>query len=461
MGGGTMIKPAHRLLIAGTGSGCGKTTVVCAILQALKNRGHDVASFKCGPDYIDPMFHSEIIGMQSTNIDLFFSNEAQLRSLFLKHGAELNIIEGVMGFYDGMRMDADTASSHHVARVLNAPAILVVNARGMALSAAAVVKGYMHLRSPSGIAGVIFNSLSPMTYPLLKAAVERECGVPVFGYLPPCPACSLESRHLGLVTAQEVNDLRKKMQLLAEQAEQSIDLDALLSLMRLQPALEAEVFLQQRLGKARIAVAQDRAFCFYYRDNLEMLSEMGAELVPFSPLADEQLPDCDGLLLGGGYPELYLEALSSNRSMRASIAEAIASGLPTIAECGGFMYLTKSVGGYPMVGAIDTACFNAGKLCRFGYTTVSARQDSLLLAAGEGIRAHEFHYWDAESPGGDLLSEKPSGRRTDCCFVTESLYAGYPHLYFPSNPRAAERFIKKCIEKRDFERKMRHEADGN
>ncbi len=456
-----MIRPAHRLLIAGTGSGCGKTTVVCAILQALKNRGLDVASFKCGPDYIDPMFHSEIIGTQSTNIDLFFSDEAQLRSLFLKHAAELNIVEGVMGFYDGMRMDDTAASSHHVARALNAPAILVVNGRGMALSAAAVVRGYMHLRCPSGIAGVIFNNLSPMTYPLLKAAVEGECGVPVFGYLPSCPACALESRHLGLVTAQEVSNLRNKMQQLAEQAEKSIDLDALLSLMRLQPPLEAEAFHQQRLGKARIAVAQDRAFCFYYRDNLEMLSEMGAELIPFSPLADEHLPACDGLLLGGGYPELYLEALSSNRSMRASIAEAIAAGLPTIAECGGFMYLCKSISGYPMVGTINTTCFNAGKLCRFGYTTVSARQNSLLLAAGEGIRAHEFHYWDAENPGSNLLSQKPSGMRTNCAYVTESLYAGYPHLYFPSNPHAAERFIKKCIEKSNIERKMRHEADGN
>ena len=451
-----MIKQAPRLLIAGTGSGCGKTTIVCAILQALKNREYDVASFKCGPDYIDPMFHSEIIGAQSTNIDLFFSDEAQARSLFGKHAAELNIIEGVMGFYDGMGMDSEAASSHHAAQILDAPAILVVNGRGMALSAAALVKGYLELRRPSGIAGVIFNNISSMTYPLLKAAVERECGVKVYGYMPNCPECALESRHLGLVTAQEVDGLRAKMQLLAAQAEKSIELDGLIELMQAQAPMEAGSFVQKHIGSVRIAVARDKAFCFYYRDNLEMLEEMGAELVPFSPVCDEKLPDCDGLILGGGYPELYLEQLSRNASMRSSIREAIAGGLPAIAECGGFMYLTESIAGYPMAGAIETGCFNAKRLQRFGYTTVTAQEDSLLFSAGDAIRAHEFHYWDAENPGDDLNSQKPSGKRWKCAYTTDTLYAGYPHLYFPSNPGAAKHFIEKCLE-----RKMRHEADGN
>ena len=455
-GGGTMIKHAPRVLIAGTGSGCGKTTTVCAILQALKNRGHVVASFKCGPDYIDPMFHSEIIGAQSTNIDLFFSDEAQARSIFLKHAAELNIIEGVMGFYDGMSMDSEKASSHHVARTLDAPAILLVNGRGMALSVAAVVKGYLELRKPSGIAGVIFNNISAMTYPLLKSAVERECGVKVYGYIPNCPECALESRHLGLVTAQEVDNLRNKMQILAQQAEKSIDLDGLIKLMQAQNPIEAEEFVQEYIGKVRIAVAQDKAFCFYYRDNLEMLEEMGTELIPFSPIGDEKLPDCDGLILGGGYPELYLDRLSPNTRMLQSIRNAIANGLPTIAECGGFMYLTENISGHPMVGAIKTSCYNAKKLQRFGYTTISAEKDSLLFAAGTSIRAHEFHYWDAENPGSDLLSQKPSGKSWKCVYATDTLYAGYPHLYFPSNPGAAARFINKCLE-----RKMRHEADGN
>lgn len=451
-----MIKHAPRLLIAGTGSGCGKTTTVCAILQALKNRKYDVASFKCGPDYIDPMFHSEIIGTQSTNIDLFFSDEAQAKALFAKHAADLNIIEGVMGFYDGMSMDSVKASSHHVAQALDAPVILVVNGRGMALSAAAVVKGYLELRRPSGIAGVIFNNISAMTYPLLKATVERECSVKVYGYMPNCPECALESRHLGLVTAQEVDDLRNKMQILAQQAEKSIDLNDMIELMQMRTPMEAEEFAQEHIGNVCIAAAKDKAFCFYYRDNLEMLEEMGAELIPFSPISDEKLPDCDGLILGGGYPELYLEQLSRNETMRASIRNAIANGLPTVAECGGFMYLTNNIAGYPMVGAIETGCFNAKKLQRFGYTTISAEKNSLLFAAGSSIRAHEFHYWDAENPGDDLVSRKPSSKTWKCAYATDTLYAGYPHLYFPSNPDAAARFINKCLE-----RKMRHEADGN
>lgn len=450
-----MTRSASRVLIAGTGSGCGKTTVVCAILQALKNRGHEVASFKCGPDYIDPMFHSEIIGTQSTTLDLFFSDDAQARSLFAKHAAELNVIEGVMGFYDGMSMDSERASSHHVARTLDAPAILVVNGRGMALSAAAVVKGYMTLRQPSGIAGVIFNRISPMIYPQLKAAVEKECGVKAFGYLPSCPECALESRHLGLVTAQEVADLRGRMQVLANQAEKSIDLDALVRLMQQQSPIAAEPFVQEPIGTVRIAVARDKAFCFYYRDNLEMLQELGTELVEFSPLSDEALPPCDGLILGGGYPELYAKQLSENASLRSQIRAAIEDGLPTLAECGGFMYLTGAIAQAQMCGILPTNCFDTGKLCRFGYTTVTAERDNLLLAAGDSIRAHEFHYWDAKDPGGDLVACKPSGRNWRCAYASDTLYAGYPHLYFPSAPGAAKRFVKKCLE-----RKMRHEADG-
>jgi len=179
-------------------------------------------------------------------------------------------------------------------------------------------------------------------------------------------------------------------------------------------------------------------------------------LIPFSPVNDKKLPDCDGIILGGGYPELYLEQLSQNETMRISIRNAVADGLPTIAECGGFMYLTENIAGSPVIGAIETSCFNAKKLQRFGYTTISAEEDSLLFSAGSSIRAHEFHYWDAENPGSDLLSRKPSGKGWECAYAADTLYAGYPHLYFPSNPEAARRFINKCLE-----RKMLHETYGN
>ncbi len=448
MDGGTMIKKAGRILIAGTGSGCGKTTVVCAILQALKNRELDVASFKCGPDYIDPMFHSEIIGTQSTNLDLYFAGEELARGLFLKHSAELNVIEGVMGYYDGLSMQSTESSSWHVAQALEAPAVLIVNGRCMALSAAAVIRGFQAMRTPNGIAGVILNRISPMTYSQLKAIIEQECGVHVYGYMPTNESCSLESRHLGLVTAQEVTDLREKMQLLAEQAEKSIELDALIELMKAQPDMEAEIPASARIADVRIAVAKDKAFCFYYRDNLEVLEEMGATIVPFSPLADTVIPECDGLYLGGGYPELYAERLSQNASMRESVRNAVKDGLPTIAECGGFMYLTDRIADSEMVGVIHTACRDMKKLVRFGYAGVSAERNSLLFTKGDTVRGHEFHHWDAELPGSDLTGKKTSGRSWKCAYTTDTLYAGYPHLYFRSNPGIAERFIMRCQQRR-------------
>ena len=443
-----MRKAAARLLVAGTGSGCGKTTAVCAILQAFRNRGEDVAAFKCGPDYIDPMFHSEIIGAESANIDLFFAGEDLARRLFVKHARSLNVIEGVMGYYDGLSMTSDEASSWHVARALDCPALLVVNGQGMALSAAAVVRGYMALRPESRVAGVLLNRVSPMVYPQMKEAIEAECGARVYGFLPAMPEIALESRHLGLVTAREVEDLREKLQRLAEQAEKSVDLDGLISLMRAQAPLEAEALSEKRLGDATIAVARDRAFCFYYRDNLELLEALGAKLAFFSPLSDAVLPPCDGLYLGGGYPELYADELSANESMRMSIRAAVAGGLPTVAECGGFMYLTGAIGGAPMAGALPGGCGNKGRLVRFGYATLRAGQDSLLFGAGDEIRAHEFHYWDAEDPGGALEAVKPSGRSWRCAHVSDTLYAGFPHLYFPSAPEAARRFVRKCLERK-------------
>lgn len=451
-----MIKKAGRILIAGTGSGCGKTTVVCAILQALKNRGLDVASFKCGPDYIDPMFHSEIIGTPSTNLDLYFAGKELARGLFLKHSAELNVIEGVMGYYDGLSMQSTESSSWHMAQTLNAPAILIVNGRGMALSAAALVKGFQTMRSPSSIAGVILNRVSPMSYPHLKAVIEQECSVHVYGYMPTNEACSLESRHLGLVTAQEVSDLREKMQTLAAQAQKSIELDALIELMQTQPDMEAEIPAANKMADVRIAVARDKAFCFYYRDNLELLEELGATLIPFSPLEDKELPECDGLFLGGGYPELYTGQLSQNKTMRESVRNAVQDGLPTIAECGGFMYLTDRIADAEMTGVIHGDCGDMKKLVRFGYAEFSAAEESLLFEKGGSVRGHEFHHWDTTLPGEALTAKKPTGRGWKCAYTTETLYAGYPHLYLMSNPKLAERFIRKCDE-----RKMRHETHGN
>ena len=238
------------------------------------------------------------------------------------------------------------------------------------------------------------------------------------------------------------------MQRLAEAAEKTLDLDGLLELMRAQQPLSADVPSVEKLGSVRLAVARDKAFCFYYRDNLELFEALGAEIVPFSPVSDERLPDCDGLYMGGGYPELYLDRLGANETMKASVRQAVESGLPTVAECGAFMYLCRSIDGVPMTDVIHTDCRGTGKLTRFGYATLHAESESLLFSPGDTLQGHEFHYWDAEAPGTALRAVKPNGRETRCAYVSETLYAGYPHLYFPSRPEAAARFIQKCIDRR-------------
>ena len=416
-----------RLVIAGTNSGCGKTTVTCAVLQALVNRGLSVAAAKCGPDYIDPMFHSRIIGAKSANLDPFFFDEPTLRYLLAQNaaGCAVTIIEGVMGYYDGLGLTTTRASTWETAQKTASPTILVVNARGAALSVLAAVQGFLQFQPQSEIRGVILNGCTAMSYAPLAKELEARFGIKACGYLPRLPACTLESRHLGLVTAAEVADLREKLQRLAAQAEMSIDLDLLLRLANEAPPLTVCPPPLPEAGEpVRIGVARDRAFCFYYEDSLALLSSLGAELVPFSPLEDPVLPEgLHGLYLGGGYPELSAAQLSENASMRESVRAAVQKGVPCIAECGGFMYLLDAIGDHPMAGALPGRSFDAGKLTRFGYLTMTAQRDNLLCRAGESIAAHEFHRWDADDPGEAFLAEKPSGRRWPCVHATATLYA--------------------------------------
>lgn len=442
---------APRVVLAGTGSGCGKTTVTCAVLQALTDRGTKVAAFKCGPDYIDPMFHRVIVGDTSANLDAFFFSENTLRYLLAGHGAnrDVCVIEGVMGYYDGMGLTSARASTWEIARSLRSPVILVVSARGASLSVLAEIEGFLNFRPHSGIRGVILNQCTKSAYPALAGAIRERFGerVRTLGYLPDLPGAGLDSRHLGLVTAAEVADLRDKLRILAQTARETIDFDGLLALAGEAETLEyTPVTLPRYAGQTRIAVARDRAFCFYYEDSLDALTGMGAELVPFSPLEEERLPEnIHGLYLGGGYPELYARALSRNTGIRAAVKQALEAGLPCIAECGGFMYLTESIGGWPMVGYLPGSCFDAGRLTRFGYVTLTAKEDNLLCRAGESVRGHEFHHWDAEQTGEGFIAEKPTGRRWECVHATERLYAGFPHFHFYANPRFARRFYEACI----------------
>lgn len=443
---------APRLLLCAPASGGGKTTVTCAILQALVDRHLEPVAFKCGPDYIDPMFHSEIIGAKSRNLDLFFLGEDKTRYLLERNsvGAGLALIEGVMGYYDGIAMSHE-ASAYHLAKATRTPAVLVVDGRGSALTLAAVVQGMKTFRPDSQIRGVVLNRVSPMLYPRLKECIEGETGLTVYGYLPNLPGCALESRHLGLVTAGEVAGLKEKLHKLAAQAEQTMDLEGLLALGASAPALNATppVLPTPVEGEPVIAVARDKAFCFYYADGLELLEQMGARLVMFSPLEDKTLPEgtC-GLYLGGGYPELFAKELANNHMLMQEIHDKIRHGLPTVAECGGFLYLHRHLGDadgrydWNMVGAFSGQAHNTGKLGRFGYITLTAKTDGLLCRAGESFPAHEFHYWDSSTLGGDFSARKPqSNRGWECAFHTPTLYAGFPHFHFWARPELARNFV--------------------
>lgn len=442
-----------RMLFAAPASGSGKTTLVCGLLRALKNRGRDVRAFKCGPDYIDPLFHERVVGVPSGTLDLFFSQEDQLRRLYCRHaaGAEISLIEGVMGYYDGLGAATDRASSYAVAKALDAPVILVVDSRGQSLSALATLEGFLRFREDSRIRGVLFNRMSEGVYAALKPEMER-LGVTPLGYVPRAPELMIESRHLGLVTPGEIEDLGQKLDALAALLEKTVDMDGLLSLAGSAPALEAPPAPPlPPMPRTRIAVARDEAFCFLYRDNLELLADYGAELAFFSPICDGALPEgAQGLLLPGGYPELYARALSENGPMRRSVAAAIEGGMPCLAECGGFLYLHRELADmegsfYPMVGVLQARAYPTKKLGRFGYVTLTARADTAFLPGGESIRGHEFHYFESEDCGDALHAQKPTGNRGwDCGHSRGDLLMGFPHLYYPSNPKLIERFLRTC-----------------
>ena len=441
-----------RILLCGASSGSGKTTITCGLLQALVNRGLRTAAFKCGPDYIDPMFHSTVIGAKSRNLDSFFAPADTLRYLLQQNaaGCDISVIEGVMGYYDGIATTSQ-ASSHQVAAETQTPAVLIVNVAGMSLSAAAIVSGFCKFKPQSGIRGVILNQAPPSLYPELKKTIEEACGVRVYGYFPKAKDLVIESRHLGLVRPHEVENLRQKLHALAEKLEQTVEIDALLELARTAPPLTATGPEVVCGSPVTIAVAKDEAFCFYYEDNLQLLQRLGARLVPFSPLRDAALPEgVHGLWLGGGYPELYGQQLADNVSMRDSIREAIAAGLPCIAECGGFMYLHRSLRDleqrvYPMCGVLDAEVYYTGKLRRFGYVNLQMLQNTPLGAAGTTLRGHEFHYFDTDSSAQALQATKPvRGTNWTCATATDSLLCGFPHYYLYSNPDCAAHFVDCC-----------------
>lgn len=449
------------LLITAPASNSGKTAVTCGLLALMKKRGLDTCAFKCGPDYIDPMFHRSILGIESRNLDVFLAGEDGVRRIFASgaSGMDAVICEGVMGFYDGIGEEGSRASAWHISTLLGLPAVLVVRPGGSALTLAAVIKGMAEFRDPANIVGVILNDCSAGYYNAYAELLERESGVPVLGHLPHMEEAGFDSRHLGLMTASEIDDLKERIDRIADTMEKTVDIDRLMEVCSRGPVADPEELAVEAFDGAsevtgkdgdhpRIAVARDDAFCFVYEETIEALERAGAEPVFFSPMDDDTLPEeIDGLYLPGGYPELYVERLASNETMREQIGEAVDGGLPTVAECGGFLYLGSEIEDgegrrWPMVGCLPGSSKDAGHLVRFGYGHILPSEDSMLFRAGERIPVHEFHYWDSTDNGSDLeLIKARDGSTWKFGFCGDNIYAGFPHLYMAGDVGLAERFV--------------------
>lgn len=451
---------AHRrLVIAGTGSGAGKTTVTIGIMAALQAKGYSVQGFKCGPDYIDPTYHAAVTGRPSRNLDSWMLGPEAVKEIFVRGsgGADISIIEGVMGMYDGKDPLTDEGSTAHISRIVEAPVLLVVNVQSMARSAAAVVKGFQCLSPNVRIAGVVANKAgSDGHYRIVKEAIEQECGIPVVGYLKRETELEIPERHLGLVPSIERGELDSMFDKLGALIAGQLDLDLLLEIAACKPlACTPTLFARtSRNNGIVIAVAKDPAFHFYYPENLELLEAHGAECRFFSPLAGESVPaEADGLYIGGGFPEEFAERLAGFEEVKASVRERIESGLPTLAECGGFMYLTEAIrdtqgNEYPMVGLIKGSVTMQPKLAALGYREIAGTEQNFLLGEGETARGHEFHYSAFQPRGGAFPSPAytttgRSGTKSDG-FATTNLVAGYVHFHFGSNPGMVERWLQAC-----------------
>ena len=433
-------------LVAGTDSGCGKTTVAIGLMALFRRRGWKVAPFKSGPDFIDPMFHEAATGTASYNLDSYLLGDDALRRLCAKHAADrdITIVEGAMGLFDGLGPES-LGSAAELAGKLGLPVILVVSCKALHQSAAAMVAGYNALL-PGGLRGVILNHVHGMEqYRQLKDLVERKTGVPCLGHLPPEARLELGSRHLGLLQAEEVGDLQGKLDRLARLLEEGCDLPALEAMADgfAPPAPVSAPDFGARLDGLRLGVAQDAAFRFYYRDNLELLQGLGAELAPFSPLADARLPArVDALYVGGGYPEVHAERLAANASLRREIRERVGQGFPVFAECGGLMYLTEAIVAdgreFPMAGVFNCRAHMTKRLQRFGYAE--------LEFEGAHTRCHEFHHSQLEPssvpPNHQLqyrLRKPESGREWACGLRRNNCLAGYAHVHFHSSPEFFKR----------------------
>ena len=449
-------KKGARIMIAAPQSGSGKTLITCVLLQALKEKNYHLESFKCGPDYIDPMFHKTVLGISSRNLDPFFTEDSITRMLLSKgqDSRDLAVIEGVMGLYDGLGGIREEASSYALAKATNTPILLTVNARGMGRSLLALLSGFLQYDTAHLIKGVILNQTPSSFASVLAKEIEETFHIPVVASFPVRDDVRIESRHLGLVMPYELEDIQSRLKIASQVLCENANIEQILEIAKSAPKLEYDVEsdIKQKLTEKtiRIGVARDEAFCFYYEDNLDLLKSLGAKLIFFSPLHDDTLPkDLDGILFGGGYPELYLKELEENESMRNSVKSAIENKMPSLAECGGFMYLHDTIFDsekkpYKMAGVIHACCMKKERLVRFGYLTLNSKTDS-FLQKGETIRGHEFHYYDSEDNGECAIAKKPVGTRSwECVHAGSDHWWGFAHLSYYSNPKFAEKFAEAC-----------------
>ncbi|SFC55082.1 cobyrinate a,c-diamide synthase [Butyrivibrio sp. YAB3001] len=442
-------KEFPRFMICAPASGSGKTLITCALLRILTRHGYLPASFKCGPDYIDPMFHRKVLGIPSRNLDLFFMEEKGLRKTLGRgsDGRNIGVLEGVMGIFDGISADSSKGSSIDISKITGTPAILVVNCKGMSRSVIPLVKGFCDYDRDKQIHGVILNNISPMVSGSIKKEIEEETGIPVIGFLPAMKDVDFGSRHLGLIMPDEVPKLLETIDQVADKLEENLELDKLISI-----AKEADrigVCDKPKLSEKRVkvGVAIDEAFCFYYEDNFDLLKEMGADIVPFSPIHDTKLPEVSRLIIGGGYPELHAKELSENLSMRKEILNAAKNGMPILAECGGFLYLQEKLSdqagiSYEMVGALKGQGYMTGRLGHFGYVTMEAGKHGKYLDIAESVKAHEFHYYDTTDNGDVCILRKPSGKSWSGYQMIGNVFGGFAHLYYPSCPKLIRRFLE-------------------
>jgi cobyrinic acid a,c-diamide synthase len=453
------------IVIAGTHSGAGKTTITLGLMAALAARGYTVAPFKVGPDFIDPGHHSRVTGRVSRNLDGWMLSKAYNLASFARHsdGADIAVVEGVMGLFDGCDGRSEDGSTAQMAKWLGLPVVLVVGARSMARSAAALVQGFEGFDKALGFAGVLFNHVgSDRHLDYLNAALEGHVRMPVLGGLLRDESIAIPERHLGLVTREDHDLPQERQRRLADWMERQLDVPTLL---RRLPEIDTreKVFTPARAtdaGKVRIGVARDAAFCFYYADNLELLTAAGAELVFFSPLRDERLPEgLAGLYFGGGYPELHARALADNRGLRDEIRQMSARNMPIYGECGGFMYLGREMGDteanvFPMTGCLPHATRMLTRLKALGYREVIQAQATVLGPAGQVMRGHEFHYSSlADAPGCQRTGTSGGVyRMTDRAgletaaegFCVNQTLGSYVHIHFGSCPQIADHFVDAC-----------------